>query len=332
MVIPVLLFIVGLVCLIKGGDWFVDGAVGIARRFHLPQILIGATVVSIGTTLPEILVSVTSAVQGHGDIAYGNTLGTIVCNTALIAALTIAIRPSKADRRSMLFPVGCFFAAAVFYSLTAYISGGFNRSTGFILLGIFAIYMGANMIVMLRTPTPVPSLDENGAAPMLKDTEAKNDKPLWMHLIFLALGALLIAAGADLLVENGMMIAQKLGIPEVVISLVFVALGMSLPELITTISSLIKGYGSLSLGNIIGANLFNLVLVSGMSVAIAPFDIPEGKLLFGQSASLILDIPVMLAVMLILTVPTMIRQRLARWQGFTLLGIYAAYTTLLFVL
>lgn len=330
--IPILLFIVGLVCLIKGGDWFVDGAVGIARRFHLPELLIGATVVSIGTTLPEVLVSVTSAVHGHGDIAYGNAIGSVICNTSLIAALTVAIRPTKTERRSMLFPVGCFFAAAVFYCLTAYLSGSFDRVTGFILLGVFIAYMTVNVVVALRTPVPTPSLDENGAAPMLKDEKSEKASPLWKDILFLVLGSALIAVGANLLVDNGTIIAERLGIPEVVISLVFVSLGTSLPELITAISSLIKGHGSLSLGNIIGANLFNLVLVSGMSVAIAPFDVPSGKLLFGQNASLVLDIPVMLAVMLILTVPTLIRKKLSRWQGILLLGIYAAYTTLLFVL
>ena len=119
MLVPILLFIVGLVLLIKGGDWFVDGATGLAHRFHVPEILIGATVVSIGTTLPEVMVSATSAVSGHGEIAYGNAIGSVICNTALIAALTIAIRPSEADRRSLRTPVIFFFIAAVFYAAIA---------------------------------------------------------------------------------------------------------------------------------------------------------------------------------------------------------------------
>ena len=100
MLIPVLLFIVGLLCLIKGGDWFVDGATGIARRFHVPELLIGATVVSIGTTLPEVMVSTTSALTGHGEIAYGNAIGSVICNAALIAAITIAVRPGKLTPRA----------------------------------------------------------------------------------------------------------------------------------------------------------------------------------------------------------------------------------------
>jgi len=118
MLIPVLLFIVGLLCLIKGGDWFVDGATGIARRFHVPELLIGATVVSIGTTLPEVMVSATSAVNGHGEIAYGNAIGSIICNTALIAAISIAVKPSRVDKKTLTIPVIFFY---VFYGRYQYL-------------------------------------------------------------------------------------------------------------------------------------------------------------------------------------------------------------------
>ena len=112
MVIPVILFCIGLVCLIKGGDWFVDGAVNIAHRFGVPELLVGATVVSIGTTLPEVMVSATSALEGHGEIAYGNAIGSVICNAALIAAVTIAVRPGKLDPKTLRLPVFFFFAAA----------------------------------------------------------------------------------------------------------------------------------------------------------------------------------------------------------------------------
>ena len=146
MLVPVLLFTAGLLCLIKGGDWFVDGATGIARRFHLPELLIGATVVSIGTTLPEVMVSTTSALSGHGEIAYGNAIGSVICNASLIAAITIAVRPGRVDRAALRTPVLFFFAAAVLYAATAYTAGYFGRPVGIALLVIFVVYMAATVL------------------------------------------------------------------------------------------------------------------------------------------------------------------------------------------
>lgn len=321
MLTPVLLFVIGLILLIKGGDWFVDGATGIAHHFHIPELLIGATVVSIGTTLPEVMVSATSAMSGHGEIAYGNAIGSIICNTSLIAALTIAIRPGKAERKSLLTPVIFFFIAAVFYSLIAYSYGYFNRSAGLVLLAIFILYM-LSTILQIRSN---PSQEEEPKQP----TE---EASMGTNILLLIIGAVLIAIGANLLVDNGTLIAQALGVPESVIALTFVALGTSLPELVTAITSLVKGHGALSLGNVIGANLFNLVLVCGISISLAPFAIPQSAVVAGKNASLLIDIPVMLAVMLILTVPALIRNKLSRIQGIVLLLIYAAYCMFQFTL
>lgn len=314
MVIPVLLFIVGLILLIKGGDWFVDGATGIAHRFHIPEILIGATVVSIGTTLPEVMVSATSALGGHGEIAYGNAIGSIICNTSLIAALTIAIRPSKIDRKPLIMPVIFFFISAVFYAVIAYTTGYFSRTIGLLLVLIFVVYM------LISVFNAKKSLET-----ALADEEEKSENSLVKELVLLVVGAVLIAIGSRLLVDNGTIIAENLGVPESVIALTFVALGTSLPELVTAITSLIKGHGALSLGNIIGANLFNLVLVSGVSVVLSPFAIPSSLQVNGMNASLVVDIPVMFLVMLILTLPAILRKRLSRAQGILLLLIYTAF-------
>ncbi|MBQ7713947.1 MAG: calcium/sodium antiporter [Oscillospiraceae bacterium] len=315
---PVLLFLLGLVCLVRGGDWFVDGAVGVARRFRLPELLIGATVVSIGTTLPEVMVSVTSALRGHGEIAYGNAVGSVICNTALIAALTVAVRPGRIDRDALKTPAAFFFAAAAFYALVAYTSGYFSRCVGVALLAMFAAYMAVTVRQMRAKPDAAP--------------DAARETPLRRELLGLVAGAALIALGADLLVDNGTLLARALGVPESVIALTFVALGTSLPELATAVTSLVKGHGALSLGNVVGANLFNLVLVSGASVALAPFAIPQSAVIAGRNASLVLDIPVMFAVMLLLTVPALMRGKLARWQGAALLCIYAAFCAAQFLM
>ena len=315
MFIPVLLFITGLVLLISGGDWFVDGATGIAHHFHIPELLIGATVVSIGTTLPEVMVSATSALGGHGEIAYGNAIGSIICNTSLIAAITVAVRPGKVEKKSLISPVLFFVAAAVFYAFVAYSTGHFSRVSGIVLLTVFVIYMVYTVLQMKNGPQTNTSAD---------DSEEESCS-IAKNILFLVLGAGLIAVGADLLVDNGTLIAQALGVPESVIALTFVALGTSLPELVTAITSLLKGHSSLSLGNIIGANLFNLVLVSGVSVALSPFDIPSSSTIAGKNASLVLDIPLMFFVMMFLTLPALIRGKLSRVQGIVLLVIYVSY-------
>ena len=162
-------------------------------------------------------------------------------------------------------------------------------------------------------------------------TEEQEDTPLIKEILFLVVGAILIAIGANLLVDNGTIIARELGVPESVIALTFVALGTSLPELVTAITSLTKGHGALSLGNVIGANLFNLVLVSGVSAVLSPFDIPSGKVIAGMNSSLVVDIPLMLFVMAFLTFPALKKGRLSRYQGIVLLLLYAVFCIYQFV-
>ena len=316
----------GFILLIKGGDWFVDAATGIAKRFHLPELLIGATVVSIGTTLPEVMTSAMGAMSGAGAIAYGNAIGSIICNTALIAAITIAIKPGKANKKTLIFPVVFFFIVAAFYAFNAYVFKGFERWTGYALLIAFVIYMIVNVINMKKNPEEV-EIEEI-------ETEAESDEKkgnLLKDLLFLVIGAAVIAVGAYLLVESATDIAHQLGVPESVIGLTVVAIGTSLPELVTAITSLVKGHGSLSLGNIIGANIFNIVLVSGAAIAINPFNIPLTSMLLGQNASLVFDLPVVFLVMGLMTIPTILKGKLKRWQGISLLAIYIAFMAVQFL-
>ena len=373
--------------LIKGGDMFVDGASGVARRFHLPELLIGATVVSIGTTLPEVMVSAQGAMAGSGSMAYGNAIGSIICNTALIAAITVTLKPAKTERKALVLPVIFFFASAAFYVFVAYFFGEFARWVGIVLLAIFVIYMVTVILRMKKGPASEIDgvVEESGEAHEEAEEEnhpsvltliiealvvfcgggimiyrggvfrwiavvmmavfavyavlaiirkATKAKPLGIlnDLFFIVIGAGVIAGGANMLVDSGTVIAKEFGVPETVIALTFVALGTSLPELVTAITSLLKGHGALSLGNIIGANLFNLVLVSGVATTISPFAVPSESQLMGMPMSFVVDIPVMLAVMLILTVPTLITKKLSRVQGIALLCIYAAFCVVQFVI
>ena len=321
MLVPALLFLLGFVLLIKGGDWFVDGATDLARRLHVPEIIIGATVVAIGTTLPEVLVSATGALKGHSEIAYGNAIGSVICNTALISAITFAIRPCKVDTKSFRVPVIFFFGAAVFYALNAYIGRSFSRLSGIALLLMFIAYIAYTIWNGKR----------NGYHAETEEDTEEAEQALWRTLLMLVLGATGIAFGANLLVDNGTLIAQSLGVPESVIALTFVALGTSLPELVTAITALTKGHSALSLGNIVGANLFNLVLVSGLSTALSPFKVPTGNTVFGLPVSLAVDIPVMFFVMAFMTLPALKRGKLTRSQGIILLCVYAAFCVFQFV-
>ena len=379
MLISVLLFELGLVLLIKGGDWFVDGAVGVAKRFHLPDIVVGATVVSIGTTLPEVMVSTTGALAGSGAMAYGNAIGSIICNTALIAAISITCNPGPVNVKSMKVPAIFFFCSAALYCLAAYGLGTFPQWMGFMMLAIFIVYMLLTVRNGMRNPDEACEEEEEGSSGMpwfglivvglVAGAIALGgmffeETPLWyaiatvavvaaylvvggkihigenaqrnlvMELLLLVIGAAIIAVGADLLVEHGQVIALGLGVPETVVALLFVALGTSLPELVTTITSLKKGRASLGVGNVIGANIFNLVLVSGVAVSLAPFDVPAENLLLdtGLNLSLVFDIPVMLGVMSLMIFPALLGKKLSRWQGIVLLCIYAAFCGLQFVL
>ena len=319
MLVPVLLFLVGFGLLIKGGDWFVDGSVSIARRFHLPELLIGATIVSIGTTLPEVMVSSQAALQGNAGISYGNAIGSIICNTSLIAAITVSVSPGKVNPKSFALPTIFFFGAAISYALVAWTAGRFQRWMGLVYLALFVVYMVISTIHMKKHPELAEDEEEG-------DGEEK-PRSFAMELLLLVIGAAAIAVGARFLVDNGTKIASALGVPDSVIGLTMVALGTSLPELITAITSLVKGHGSLSLGNIIGANLFNIILVSGMSISLSPFSIPAEKTLpGGVNSSLVIDLPLMLAVMSILCLPALFKGKLKRWQGILLLAIYAAFT------
>ena len=379
MLVSILLFAVGLVLLIKGGDWFVDGATGIAKRFRLPDIVVGATVVSIGTTLPEVMVSTTGALAGSGAMAYGNAIGSIICNTALIAAISITCNPGPVNVKSMKTPAIFFFLSAALYCLAAYLLGEFPRWMGFVMLGIFVVYMLMTVRNGLRNPDTAQEEEEEEASGMpwlpliiigavaglvalsgfffeevpvwfaavlavialaimlfgsklVKESDAA--RSLLMELLLLVAGAAIIAVGADLLVEHGQVIALGLGVPETVVALLFVALGTSLPELVTTITSLRKGRASLGVGNVIGANVFNLVLVSGVAVSLAPFAVPAENTLLntGLNLSLVLDIPLMLGVMILMILPALLRKKLSRWQGFALLAIYAAFCVCQFTL
>ncbi len=326
----IVLFLVGLGLICIAGDKFVDAAVAIAKRLKIPEIVVGATIVSLGTTLPEILVSTTAAVGSaqSPEISVGNALGSIICNTALIAGIGQLIRPAKEVKaKSVGWRMIFFLAAAVVLFLTVLFTpesdfinkngdtehavGTVIRAVGIALILGFALY--AFLSIKLKDSDGVAELDE-----------AEKIMPMWAAILMLAVSAAALFVGAKLLVDNGQELALRMGVPERVVAVTFIALGTSLPELVTTVTSSIKGQGDVGLGNIIGANLFNMLIVIGIPSAIT------GNIVFTAKSQFI-DLPLAVLVMVGLIIPMLIRKKGSRVQGALLLLGYIGYCVYSFV-
>ncbi len=312
MLVTVVLFAAGLVLICLGGDRLVDAAVAIARKIGIPQIVVGATIVSLGTTLPEILVSTTASFDGSAAIAAGNAFGSIICNTALIAGLTQTIRPTrKVETAPLLWRAGIFFGVIIVLEAVGLLRGAYGRPIGLLLLAMFVVYAVLNIV----------RAGSEGSEE--EDSDVSEDGSLVKQLVILAVCAFLLYVGANLLVDNGILIAQAIGVPERVIAVTFIALGTSLPELVTSIVSMIKGFSNVGFGNILGANILNLLAVIGIPAAIVGIPL--------EASTYQTDIPLATLVMAILIVPILVRKKASRVQGILLLAIYAAYCVVSFV-
>lgn len=346
-VLMYVLFVVGLVLIIKGGDWFVDSASWIAEVLGVPKFVIGATIVSIATTLPEMIVSIQATSKGNVDMAAGNAIGSVTANTAMIMGIFIVCMPFAVKRKefapkalmmfgaSAVLVLGCIFTAKQTLSFEGETNDYFSLSTiGTIaLVVIFIVFFIENFVSMKNEGTHIePSPDniglqtEDDIVPT-KETATKKD---WLkNMAFFVLGAAGIVVGADLLVDKGTLIAQSLGIPQRVISVVAIAIGTSLPELVTTITALRKKVGALSVGNILGANIIDLTLI----LPICSF-VSMGKgtgALAVSVSSVTIDMMVCLAAIAVAVFPTIITKKFQRWQGVVMLLGYVGYVATVFI-
>lgn len=302
------LFVVGFVLIILGGDRFVDASVAISKRFGIPQVVIGATIVSLGTTLPEVLVSTTAAFQGQGDMAVGNAFGSIVCNTLLIAAIPQLVNPSTGIKRSDIGWRGImFFATYLVVMAVGWMTGSLNRFMGIALLAVFVFYAYMSM--------------KSAGGDEEEETSGEGDS-LVKSVVTIVVAAAMLFVGAQLLVNCGTVIATRVGVPQGVIAVTFVALGTSLPELVTSVTALLKGHQDVSLGNIIGANTLNLLLVLGIPAAITGINITDNAFYLAS--------PFGLGAMLIFLLPFLLKGRGYKWQGALMLALYVVYTVLSF--
>ena len=305
LLLPIFLFIVGLVCIVKGGDWFVDAAAWIAEISGIPKVIVGATVVSLATTLPEIIVSLLAAFQGKADMAIGNAVGSVTANTGLILGMSIFFAPLVLKRRDYLAKALLMVAAVA--ALTVFTRSGSLSGLGIVVLvAIFAAFMFENIQSAVKVSEHHPR--ERPVAGEVRRNVLK----------FIG-GTAGIVVGAQLLVDNGSLLAEKLGVPEGIISVTFIAVGTSLPELVTAITSLVKKQGSLSAGNIIGANIIDTTLILPLCGWLSGEALP----LSAQSMSL--DLPACLLIVAVGMIPMLIKSKFMRWQGAALLALYGGY-------
>lgn len=301
-----LLFAVGIALVVKGGDVFVDAASYIAKAFRIPPFIIGATIVSIATTLPEMIVSLIAAAEGKTDMAIGNAVGSVTANTALIMAIAMIAMPIVCSRKQYLKQILLLIASAAVLFLSCR-TGELNPIGSLILTVIFILFVVQNLF-----SAKTDSNKQSGQA-------AADKKKLLQNSLLFLLGAAAIVLGSQLMVDNGSEIAVWLGVPERIVAITLIAVGTSLPELVTTISAIVKKEAALSVGNIIGANIIDLSLILPLCAVVS------GKTLPVAAGSIAVDLPVCLGVTLIAAVPLIFRQKASKLQGVLLLAFYALY-------
>lgn len=308
-----LVFSIGLVMIVKGGDWFLDATIWIAEKTGVSFGIIGATLVSLATTLPELFVSTIASKEGFSDMAIGNSLGSYICNIAFIVGVCSLIRPIKIKDKIFGFKGAMMLGyLCIFYIFAS--DGLISHIEGRILMLSISIFILTNIFEHRK---------DNRKNKIIKNIPNQKGEGILIFLKF-TVGAFLIVYGADLLVDTGVEIANILKIPKQVISLTLLAVGTSLPELVTALTSIVKGHQNISVGNILGANIMNISMVIGASALVSQ----EGLLISRQT--LILDIPMAVIVSLLFIVAGIYKEKINRFVGVGLLSMYGVYLYILF--
>lgn len=317
MFIKIILFLIGFVLITKGADIFINCTVDIGKKTKISEIILGATIVSFATTLPELTVSLFASLDGHTTMSLGNAVGSIICNTGLVLGLVAFISPFSVDKK-MFFSKSVLLLICVILLLLLGIDKSITKIDSILLLTMLAIYMYSNY----------KSVVEKGSKSRINNTskvKGNNNLGEWIRIALLfALGLIMMILGSRLLVDNGVIIAEWIGVPQGVISLTVIALGTSLPELVSSLTAIKKNHHAISVGNILGANILNIVSVIGISSI--PNDIP----ILSQNMSI--DFPFMIVLLLILILPTIKKNKLYRFQGFIMLIVYLIYIGILYTM
>ncbi len=307
-------FFIGLLTIVKGGDFFVDAAIWIAKKTGISPMIIGATIVSIATTLPEFFVSTVASNEGHSDMAVGNAIGSTICNIAFIIGLCACIKPIKIKKKSFTVKgIIMIVYLLIFYAFAS--DGVVQFKEGFYLILMFALFI---LINVLEAKSTDAGFEET------KNYSTGTKKDTIINIIKFGLGAWFIIIGAHMLVDSGVKIAQIFKVPQQIVSLTLLAVGTSLPELVTAVVAIAKGEENISIGNILGANILNLTTVLGGSTLVSD----NGLLISSQT--LFLDIPYSLSIMTIFVLVGFFRGEINRKSGILLLLIYILYLLILF--
>ena len=307
-IFDILFIILGVWCVLKGADYLTEGAAAVARRMHIPEMIIGLTIVAAGTSAPELFVSVVSALKGTSDMAVGNVVGSNIMNTMLIVGVAAMVAPMKISKNTVKKDLPFTVAASMLLLFLAF-DHFLGHVGGFMLLAGFALFMAYSIYSASRSPEP----DSNDQVAQMSKLKSA---------IFVLGGLLLLIVGSNVFVDHASQLAFSMGISEGVVGLTVVAGGTSLPELATTVVAARKGQSALAIGNVIGSNVFNILLILGLTATIHPLQI-EGITT--------IDMAVMLLSVSFVWIFCFTRLKVERWEGATLLVGYLAYLIWLIV-
>lgn len=319
----ILFIIIGFVMLIKGADFLVDGSSNVAKKFHIPEIVIGLTIISIGTSMPELIVSITSAVGGRSDMSLGNALGSNICNLLLILGVSTMIRRIDFKRETRLIEVPMSLVITIVFMLLCNLGQDISRVDAVILIILFVMFI-AYTVVMALKGEKFDQEDDNEEKETEKDKENKKTTAVWLDIIYIILGIVILKIGGDLTVDNAVNVAEHFKLSEKIIGVTILAVGTSLPELVTSVSAAIKGKSDIAIGNILGSNIFNMLMIIGVSAMIKPF---------AYNMSYNKEMIILIVSTIVLTLFPLIppKNKMSRRNGALYFGMYIAYVISLFI-
>lgn len=318
-VIPYIILVIGFILLVKGADYFVEGCSGIAKLFHIPSIIIGLTVAAFGTSAPEAAVSITSSLKGANAMAVSNVVGSNIFNLLIVVGICAVIKPVKvtADIIKRDYPVCISVTVLMILLSTGFFLNGFkagvlNRVYGLILLILFILYLAILVNSTLKNRKELIETD---------DSDVSDKISIPKSLLFVAAGLTAIVFGGDFVVDSAVEIARSLGMTDTLIGLTIVAMGTSLPELVTSIAASKKGENDIAVGNVVGSNIFNILFVLGMSAVVCPIDLSA----ITNPMFTLYDMIILLTVTVIVNIFILIKLNINRLEGALMIIMYASY-------